>query len=152
PEPWGIYPAGQWKTSPYQPNRDDVRIVLGRFEETLRNPELLGDLTPLLGFVHVDCDLYSATRTVFECLGSRIGAGTVLLFDEFFHFSDWFEHEARAFREFVEQRGVRFEYLARADGQLALRIVEVGTTPEWTIRPFDANGVDPVLSVTFGSV
>src|SRR4030095_11012458 len=35
PEPWLIYPAGQWKTSPYQPNRSDVRIVLGRFEETL---------------------------------------------------------------------------------------------------------------------
>ena len=142
----------RWKTSPYQPNRSDVRIVLGRFEETLRNPELLGDLTPLLGLVHIDCDLYSATRIVFDRLGSRMGAGTVLLFDEFLGYPDWIEHEARAFREFVEQRGVRFEYLARTDGQLALRILEVGTNPEWTIRPFDASEVDPLLAVSFGSV
>ena len=152
PEPWGVYPAGQWKTSPYQPNRGDVRIVLGRFEETLRDPQRLAELTPLLGLVHVDCDLYSATRTLFECLGTRIGAGTVLLFDEFLHGADWSEHEARAFREFVLDRGVRFEYLARTDGQLALRILEVGTAPAWTIRPFDARGVDPLVSVSFGSV
>lgn len=152
PEPWGVYPAGQWKTSPYQPNRDDVRIVAGRFEETLCDPALLADLSPLLGLVHIDCDLYSATRVVFDGLGSRMGQGTVLLFDEFLHYADWFEHEARAFREFVVERGVRFEYLARTDGQLALRILEVGTTPAWTIRPFDPSGIDPLLSVSFGSV
>jgi hypothetical protein len=64
--------------------------------------------------------------------------------------SGW-EHEAKAFREFVEERGVRFEYLVRTDGQLALRILAVGVEPEWSIAPIDASRIDPVLIVGFKS-
>jgi len=151
PEPWLVYPAGQWKTTPYQPNRDDVRIVAGRFEQTLGDPKLLEMLTPQLGLVHIDCDLYSATKVVFGRLGERFGPGTVVLFDEFFNYPEWMEHEAKAFREFVEERGVRFEYLVRTDGQLVLRILAVGVEPEWSIRPIDASCIDPVLILGFKS-
>jgi hypothetical protein len=61
---------------------------------------------------------------VLGALGPRLQPGSVLLFDEFFNYPGWQDHEHRAWREFCERSGVRFEYLgfAEDDEQLFLRI------------------------------
>jgi hypothetical protein len=151
PEPWLRYPAGQWRTTPYRPTAPDVSIVLGAFEESLRRPETLGLLTDRIGLLHVDCDLYSSTRCVFDTLGDRIVAGTVVIFDEFLNYEEWHQHEAKAFHEFVQQRGVSFDYLARTDWQLAVQLTAVGVKPSWSIRPLDPSTLSPVIAVDYGS-
>jgi hypothetical protein len=74
--------------------------------------------------VHVDCDLYSSTQTVFRHLKDRIVPGTVIAFDEFFNYPGWQDGEAKAFREFIESSGRRFEYLGyvATSQQLAVKI------------------------------
>jgi hypothetical protein len=51
--------------------------------------------------------------------------GTVIVFDEYFNFADWEEHEHRAWVEFVAETGLTFEYLGYTadDEQLAVRLL-----------------------------
>ncbi|HKP94908.1 MAG TPA: phytanoyl-CoA dioxygenase family protein [Fibrobacteria bacterium] len=134
PEAWTSSPKGQWKTSVYAPNRDDVRIVKGLYQDSLTRPAVVETLGPRVGFVHIDCDLYNSTRLVFQSLGNRIGPGTVIVFDEMYGYSGWQKHEARAFFEFAAARNLEFEYLARSDMQVALRIVAIGTHWSRSVR------------------
>jgi len=59
-------------------------------------------------------------------LSQRLQAGTVIVFDEYFNYPNWQQHEFKAWREFVAERGVSYEYLAFARQQVALRIRGLG--------------------------
>jgi len=87
-----------------------VVIVEGWFADSL--PRFLELHQGPIAFVHVDCDVYSSTKTVFEHLGPRLSQGTVIVFDEYFNYPGWQEHEFKAFQEFVLQSGLRYKYLA----------------------------------------
>jgi hypothetical protein len=65
-----------------------------------------------IAFMHLDCDLYSSTKTVLDLAGDRLAPDAVLLFDEFFNYPGWQRHEFRAWNEFIAQTGRTFEYLA----------------------------------------
>ena len=77
-----------------------------------------------MAFVHIDADLYSSADFVLRRLESRLRPGTVIVFDEFFNFPGWQAHEYRAWTEFVERTGVKFEYLAYTSNneQVAVRL------------------------------
>jgi hypothetical protein len=62
--------------------------------------------------LHIDCDLYSSTRTVLKLCGPRIRKGAVLVFDEYCNYPGWRDHEFRAFQEFVAETGRQYEYLS----------------------------------------
>ena len=89
---------------------DNVRIHEGEFAESL--PAFLEDHNQPMRFMHVDCDLYSSTRTVFDIMAPRIVPGTVIVFDEYFNYPNWQEHEYKAFQEFVRGSGRSYSYLA----------------------------------------
>ena len=105
------------------------RAVLHRgwFARTL--PAFASAHTGPLRFVHVDCDLYESTRTVFDALGDRLVPGSVLVFDDYFALAD--DGERRAFAECVARHGLRYEYLAFAllGREAAVRITAVGAIP-----------------------
>ena len=63
-------------------------------------------------FANIDCDIYSSTRTVLEALAPRLGPGSILVFDEYFAYPGWRDHEYRAFQEFAAARRLAFSYLA----------------------------------------
>ncbi len=81
-----------------------------------------------LAFLHVDCDIYSSTVEVLEGLYDRMQVETVIVFDEYFNYPNWKQHEFRTWREFVERHNVTYEYLAFARNQVAIRIRTIGTT------------------------
>jgi len=63
---------------------------------------------------------------VLEPLESPLRVGTVIVFDEYFNFAGWEEHEHRAWTEFVAPTGIGFEYLGfTADEQISLRLTHV---------------------------
>ena len=134
PEAWASAPKGQWKTAIYSPNRPDVKIVPGLYDETLTTPAILEALGPRLGFIHIDCDLYSSTKMVFQAIKNRIGPGTVIVFDELYGYHDWQKHEAKAFFEMAQERKWEYEYLARSDLQVAVRIVTIAARWTCTVR------------------
>jgi len=102
----------------------NVRLHRGWFEDSL--PRWLGENAGPAAFIHVDCDLYSSTRTILTLLADRIVPGTVILFDEYFNYPNWERHEYKAFQEFVEARRLTYEYLGFARQQVAVRILSIG--------------------------
>jgi hypothetical protein len=58
-------------------------------------------------------------------LGNRIVPGTVIVFDEYWNYPNWKEHEFKAFQEFVNKVGLEYEYLGHtAFEQVTVRILE----------------------------
>jgi hypothetical protein len=104
----------------------NVRLHKGWFKDTL--PPWVKENPGSVAFIHLDCDLYSATKTIFEQLSRRIVPGTVILFDEYFNYPNWEQHEFKAFQEFVEERGITYTYLGYARQQVAVRIDAVKDT------------------------
>jgi hypothetical protein len=100
----------------------NVRLHQGLFSETL--PGWVKDNEGPVALLHVDCDLYSSTACILEVLQPRIVAGTVIVFDEYFNYHGWQNHEYKAFQEFVTRGGVKYEYLGFARMQVAVKILE----------------------------
>ncbi len=79
-----------------------------------------------VSLLHVDCDLYSATKTVLRYLGHRLVAGSIILFDEYLNYPGWRHHEFKAFQEYIAWSGQRYEYLSvvTVHQQVAVRILD----------------------------
>ncbi len=109
PETWRTgFPAGEFAQEQI-PTVEGAEIIAGLFTDEL--PEFLARNEEQIAFLHVDCDLYSSTKTVFDLLGDRLAPDAILLFDEFFNYPGWRMHEYRAWTEFTERTGRSFEYL-----------------------------------------
>jgi len=100
PEEWNGLGKGFFKTTKPTPINDKVILVDGLFEETL--PKFNKST---VAFMHVDCDIYSAAKTVFDNFKDHIVSGTVIVFDEYYSYPDFRDHEYKAFKEFLEQTG-----------------------------------------------
>ena len=124
PERWReSFGPGAFSTGGHLPRvRPNVSLVKGWFDATL--PAFAAAHPGPVALLHVDCDLYSSTRCVLEQLGGRLVPGSVIVFDEYFNYPGWEEHEFRAFAEFVARRRLRYEYLAynRLHEQVAVRV------------------------------
>lgn len=111
PEDWTSKdPRGSYSTGgqlPAMPSH--VTLHAGWFADTL--PAFLAGHAGPVRFAHIDCDLYSSTRTVLAALEDRLVPGSVLLFDDFLAIGDGETDEARAFREHVDRTRLRYEYL-----------------------------------------
>jgi len=102
----------------------NVRLHKGWFNDTI--PKWRDTVAGPIAFIHVDCDIYSSTVEVLDGVHSRLQPGTVIVFDEYFNYPNWERHEFKAWHEFVQARGVSYEYLAFARQQVALRIRTTG--------------------------
>lgn len=85
-----------------------VKLHAGWFTDTL--PRFNAQASQPVALLHVDCDLYSSTAFIFEELGRRIVRGTVIVFDEYFNYPGWKQHEHKAFQEFVSRTDAKFKY------------------------------------------
>jgi hypothetical protein len=125
PEDWrSAYVAGTFAVDA-PPEVPGAELVVGWFDETL--PGFLAEHPEPVAFLHLDADLYSSTVTVLEALEGRLRPGTVLLFDEYFNFPGWEDHEHRAWVEFVARTGITFDCLGFTadDEQMSLRITGI---------------------------
>jgi hypothetical protein len=128
PETWRTdLPKGMFAVSKLPEVCENVKLHKGWFNETL--PVWAKANPGPIAFMHIDADLYSSTKTVFDILGDRIVPGTVIQFDEYFNYPGWQQGEYKAFKEFVQARRVEFEYLGYNDQneQVSVRILAVGS-------------------------
>jgi tetratricopeptide (TPR) repeat protein len=111
PEPWYGREPGAFTTAGEVPDLPaHVEVHVGLFSQTL--PVYLAQRPAPPRLVHVDSDLYSSARDVLSALGSSIGPGCVIVFDEYIGNDRWREDEHRAFREAVASHRWRYRYLA----------------------------------------
>ncbi|HQT87848.1 MAG TPA: class I SAM-dependent methyltransferase [Acidiphilium sp.] len=109
PETWRPgFEVGAFAQAP-PATRENAALVIGLFGDSL--PRFLADHAGPVGFLHVDCDLYSSTATIFGFLRERIVPGTVIVFDEFLNYPGWRLHEYKAFMEFIGSSGKKFRYI-----------------------------------------
>jgi predicted O-methyltransferase YrrM len=118
--------AGAFATTAL-PEVDGAELVVGWFQDTL--PGFLADHPGPVSLLHVDGDLYSSAVTVLEHVGPRLVPGAVVVFDEFFNFPGWEQHEFRAWQEHLERTGARVAYEAYTsnDEQVVVRVLDAGT-------------------------
>jgi len=102
----------------------NVRLHRGSFEESL--PKWLRDNPGQVAFIHLDCDLYSSTKTALSLIAPRVVNGTLILFDEYFNYANWEQHQFKAFQEFVQEHRVKYAYLGFARQQVAVRVISIG--------------------------
>ncbi len=131
PEDWRTrYPKGTFSLEGLPKVRKNVALHKGWFDESL--PGWAEENPGPIIFIHFDADLYSSTKTVLDILADRIVPGTVIQFDEYFNYPGWQDGEYKAFKEFVESRDIKFEYIGYLgdDEQVAVRILGVGSQGE----------------------
>jgi predicted O-methyltransferase YrrM len=109
------------------PDVPGAELVVGWFDDTL--PGFLAEHSGPVGFLHVDGDLYSSAKTVFDLVGPRLEAGSIVIFDEFFNYPGWEKHEYRAWAEFLAASGAKATYEAYTmnNEQVVARITQPGT-------------------------
>ena len=110
PEDWRSgFEEGIFKVAELPVVNKNVTLIKGWFNDTL--PEFVMNNKKNCAFIHVDCDLYSSTKTIFDSLKTHIVPGTIIVFDEYFNYPNWQEHEFKAFQEFINSQNLGYEYI-----------------------------------------
>lgn len=104
--------------------RGNCELVVGYFDKTLPGFMQQQGQRPVQ-LLHVDCDLYSSTKTVLDSLRDNIVPGTVIIFDEYINYPGWQQDEFRAWQEHVQSRGLTYEYIGRVSRhqKVAVRVI-----------------------------
>ena len=112
PEDWKgtVCNKGFFSTNGKIPDVKDVTFYKGWFDNTL--PEYL-KIAENISLLHVDCDLYSSTKTIFNSLHAYIKTGTIIVFDEWIYNNSprFNDHEQKAFYEYVNEFNVKFKLI-----------------------------------------
>jgi hypothetical protein len=112
PEDWTgtVCNKGFFTTNGNIPDINGVTFYKGWFEDTIKEYLKVADNISLL---HVDCDLYSSTKTIFDNLHPFIKQKTLIVFDEWIYNgnSNCNDHEQKAFYEYVEKNKINFRFI-----------------------------------------
>lgn len=110
PEDWREgYLRGRFAQTSLPKVSDQCELIVGLFNDTL--PKFIDEKREPIAFIHIDCDLYSSTKTVLACCAPYIGPGTVIVFDEYFNYSGWKQHEYLAWQEFCRDYNIKAKHL-----------------------------------------
>ena len=104
--------------------RANVKLISGFYADTL--PAFVAaHAGKTISFMHVDCDLYSSTKTIFAETRALLAPGTIIVFDEYFNAPEWREEEYKAFMEFIAESKTSFEYIGyiRTGSQVAVKLL-----------------------------
>jgi hypothetical protein len=90
----------------------NVVLIKGLFKNSL--PEYQKHILQHhpIALLHIDCDIYSSTSDVFTYLSDNIVSGTIIIFDEYYNYPTFKDHEYKAFHEFLLKSGKKAEFIA----------------------------------------
>ena len=74
--------------------------------------------------MHIDADLYSSTKYVFDNIEDRIVPGTVISFDEVYNNQVYLDHEMKAWVEFANKTEIRYNWITRTPHEQASLIIK----------------------------
>lgn len=104
----------------------NVSITSGRYDKTIPAfKESLLNGSPL-ALLYLGSDTYDTCVMVLENLEENIVNGTIVVFEGFYNYPEYIEHEFKALNEFLAKRNLAAEYLAYNVNhtQVAVRITE----------------------------
>jgi hypothetical protein len=113
PEKWRDgYDKGAFSNNGKLPEvNSNVELIKGWFNETLVN--FIQTQNKKVSFIHMDADLYSSTKYIFDVLKEYIDNDCVIVFDELVNYRgfDGDTGELRAFYEFITENKVDYEWI-----------------------------------------
>lgn len=132
----------EWSTSSDYTVPKNFFDLGGSFPETLRSTLIKGWFSESLPgykeninqlkFIHIDCDLYSSTKTTLEEFNDHIKMGTLIAFDEFIQFpeapskwyTNWKDGEYKACIEWMKKYNRKLRPICRSIQEQCCFIVE----------------------------
>lgn len=113
PEKWRDgYDKGAFSRSGNLPAvNQNVKLIKGWFNETLI--PFIKTHNKKVTFIHMDADLYSSTKYIFDVLKNYIDDGCIIVFDELVNYSgfDGDTGELKAFYEFITENNVNYSWI-----------------------------------------
>jgi hypothetical protein len=104
--------------------RPNVALVKGYFDAVLPGwIEKHGSEIEQIALLHIDSDLYESCQVVLGELKTGIIKGTYILFDEYFNYPGWQNHEYKAFQEFCQAENLKYKYLACYEQKVLVEIL-----------------------------
>ena len=100
--------------------RTNVRLIKGWFEDTIDS--FKQEVADNVKLIHIDCDLYSSTFYVLDSFRDRLIPGSLIVFDEFYNFHGWRNHEYKALMDFKGKYNIKFTYEGFTDRRMLIRI------------------------------
>lgn len=90
---------------------NNVTLIKGWFDQTL--PDFIKAQNKKVSFIHMDADLYSSTKCIFDTLKEYIDNECVIIFDELVNYPgfDGDTGELKAFYEFITENKVEYEWI-----------------------------------------
>jgi hypothetical protein len=124
PEDWGNHQEkGTYTRDGNLPTvNHNVELIVGLFEDTLDS--FLKKHKGPIAYLHLDADLYSSTKFVLDKVCDRIVKGTVISFDEIYNYSEYADHEIKAWVEFCNENKVSSEWILRTIYEQATCIIK----------------------------
>ena len=103
------YPEGTFdKKSNFPKVAKNVTLIKGWIDESLPKfiQENLSEIKEKgFSFIHIDVDTYSPTKTILSELLEFMNEGCIIIFDDFYGYNGWKNHEYRAYQEvFIENK------------------------------------------------
>jgi hypothetical protein len=89
----------------------NVVLIKGWFSDTL--VPFLKEHNKKVSFLHIDCDLYSSTKFIFNAVKDYLAEDCVILFDELVNYPGYKGEtgELLALYEFVKETNMQFEWI-----------------------------------------
>tara|TARA_B110000902_G_scaffold185012_1_gene209465 strand:+ start:261 stop:680 length:420 start_codon:yes stop_codon:yes gene_type:complete len=113
PEKWRDgFGKGAFNRNGNLPNvNNNVELIKGWFDDTL--PNFIKNQNKKVSFIHMDADLYSSTKCIFNNLKDYIDKDCIIVFDELVNYPgfDGNTGELKAFYEFITENKVDYEWI-----------------------------------------
>jgi len=101
---------------------ENSKLHVGWFNDTI--PAFSKEYSEKVALLHIDCDLYSSTKIILDNLGNRLVPGSILIFDEYWNYEGYRDHEYKAFQEFLAISNLKAHVLACNDSTQVSFIME----------------------------
>jgi hypothetical protein len=124
PEQWqGFLYMKNWfdKKGQMPSVKPNVKLIKGWFDNTV--PSFFKEQNSPVSILHIDCDIYSSTKTVFDSAKPYFQKGSILIFDEFFNYPGYEKHEFKAFFELIDEIKMDFDFIAYSGNQVAVKLL-----------------------------
>jgi hypothetical protein len=149
PEDWnGVCNKEHFKVNHLPKVDDNVILIKGWFNETLDifltdNPDINIDM------IHIDCDLYSSTKDIFNILlkHNKINKGLIIIFDELINYNKFYEGELKALYEINQNSNINFEWLHTHGNVISYNNILNHKYQKMSFKEFRNNGFQQEVAI-----
>lgn len=110
----------------------NIELIKGWFKDTL--PPFLETQQQKISYISIDCDLYSSTKDVLECIKNYIEDKTIIVFDDAWHYDGYEDHQMKALYEFVKEYGYQIQWICNRGEIFPLERMDERRGDAWNWR------------------